>query len=60
MAQEEGWSRLLHGAGLRPDAATLWVLEGLTYYLKPETVPGMLRVSSTGADGTRGGWGPVL
>ncbi|KAL6749518.1 S-adenosyl-L-methionine-dependent methyltransferase [Haematococcus lacustris] len=51
--QVPGWSRALVAAGFNPSAATVWVLEGLLYYLQPHSVPGMIqecaRVSGPGS-----------
>ncbi len=42
--QEAGWAKKLLAAGFSPEQPTVWVLEGLLYYLEPETVPAMLQV----------------
>jgi methyltransferase (TIGR00027 family) len=36
----------LQDAGLRPDKRTLWVAEGLLFYLTPEQVDGLLRAAA--------------
>eukprot|EP00955_Chlamydomonas_euryale_P060504 357733-Chlamydomonas_euryale.AAC.8 len=41
--QEENWSDKLIASGFSPKQPTAWVLEGLLYYLQPDTVPSMLK-----------------
>ena len=36
------WPRALEAAGFAPDAATLWVAEGLLFYLAPDVVASLL------------------
>lgn len=43
--QRPGWTKRLLAAGFNPQVPTVWVLEGLLYYLEPVTVPPCLRVS---------------
>lgn len=43
--QAPGWpARLVAEAGLDPAQPICWILEGLTYYLAPDSVPAMLKV----------------
>lgn len=43
--QEAGWAEELKAKGFRPSQPTVWVLEGLLYYLEPDSVPAMLKVN---------------
>ena len=43
--QEAGWTEKLKAMGFKPSEPTVWVLEGLLYYLEPESVPAMLQAS---------------
>ncbi|KAG1667862.1 hypothetical protein FOA52_011050 [Chlamydomonas sp. UWO 241] len=45
--QEPGWSAALLAAGFSPSKPTVWVLEGLLYYLEPEAVPAMLKEAAS-------------
>ncbi len=40
--QQRGWSSRLLTSGFDPRIPTVWVLEGLLYYLEPKSVPVML------------------
>lgn len=42
--QVPGWSRPLVVAGFNPAEPTVWVAEGLMYYLEPHTVAPLLQV----------------
>jgi O-methyltransferase involved in polyketide biosynthesis len=42
--QKPGWTEQLLQQGFRTDVPTIWVAEGLLYYLKPSTVTPLLQV----------------
>ncbi|GAX83164.1 hypothetical protein CEUSTIGMA_g10590.t1 [Chlamydomonas eustigma] len=44
--QVQGWSAHLLQNGFDPEVPTLWVLEGLLYYLEPDAVPEILKESA--------------
>lgn len=43
--EEAGWSNQLLTAGFAPCQPTVWILEGLLYYLQPDVVPHLLQVA---------------